>query len=143
MGNENLDKILKFLNINKKDFEYTEKITRMKHAEDVLSNIVKSKTKKANKLLFQINNISSEIRYKSSVNLYLHYYRDPGKILDSFVAMEYTICGNLNDVDDNTKAFLYRTIIPEIISDYNKHKISEVVKIKEGSMYNATVILYQ
>ena len=30
--NEALDKILKFLNINKKDFEYTEKITKMKRA---------------------------------------------------------------------------------------------------------------
>ena len=73
----------------------------------------------------------------------LQYYKDPGKILDSFIAMEYSICGNISNVDDNTKGLLYRIIIPEIISDYNKTKISETVKIKEGSLLNATIILYQ
>ena len=141
--NEALDKILKFLNINKKDFEYTEKITKMKHAENTLSAIVSNKTKKANKYLSDINAKYEDIRYKGPVNLSLHYYKDPGKILDSFIAMEYTICGNINEVDDNTKSFLYRTIIPEIIAEYNKTKIADTVKIKEGSMLNATIILYQ
>ena len=141
--NEALDKILKFLNINKKDFEYTEKITKMKHAENTLSTIVANKTKKANKYLSDINAKYEDIRYKGPVNLSLHYYKDPGKILDSFIAMEYTICGNINEVDDNTKSFLYRTIIPEIIAEYNKTKIADTVKIKEGSMLNATIILYQ
>lgn len=141
--NEVLDKILKFLNINKKDFEYTEKITKMKHAENTLSTIVSNKTKKANKYLSDINTGTGEARYKGPVNLSLHYYKDPGKILDSFIAMEYTICGNINNVDENTKSFLYRTIIPEIIEEYNKNKISDIVKIKEGSMLNATIILYQ
>ena len=141
--NEALDKILKFLNINKKDFEYTEKITKMKHAENTLSTIVSNKTKKANKYLSDINAKYEDIRYKGPVNLSLHYYKDPGKILDSFIAMEYTICGNINEVDENTKSFLYRTIIPEIIAEYNKNKISDIVKIKEGSMLNATIILYQ
>lgn len=141
--NEALDKILKFLNINKKDFEYTEKITKMKHAENTLSTIVSNKTKKANKYLSDINAKSGEARYKGPVNLSLHYYKDPGKILDSFIAMEYTICGNINEVDENTKAFLYRTIIPEIIAEYNKNKIADIVKIKGGSMLNATIILYQ
>ena len=141
--NEVLDKILKFLNINKKDFEYTEKITKMKHAENTLSTIVANKTKKANKYLSDINTGTGEARYKGPVNLSLHYYKDPGKILDSFIAMEYTICGNINNVDENTKSFLYRTIIPEIIEEYNKNKISDIVKIKEGSMLNATIILYQ
>ena len=141
--NEALDKILKFLNINKKDFEYTEKITKMKHAENTLSTIVSNKTKKANKYLSDINAKYEDIRYKGPVNLSLHYYKDPGKILDSFIAMEYTICGNINEVDDNTKSFLYRTIIPEIIAEYNKTKIADTVKIKEGSMLNATIILYQ
>ena len=141
--NEALDKILKFLNINKKDFEYTEKITKMKHAENTLSTIVANKTKKANKYLSDINAKYEDIRYKGPVNLSLHYYKDPGKILDSFIAMEYTICGNINEVDDNTKSFLYRTIIPEIIAEYNKTKIADIVKIKEGSMLNATIILYQ
>ena len=141
--NEALDKILKFLNINKKDFEYTEKITKMKHAENTLSAIVSNKTKKANKYLSNINAKYKDIRYKGPVNLSLHYYKDPGKILDSFIAMEYTICGNINEVDDNTKSFLYRTIIPEIIAEYNKTKIADTVKIKEGSMLNATIILYQ
>ena len=141
--NEALDKILKFLNTNKKDFEYTEKITKMKHAENTLSTIVSNKTKKANKYLSDINAKYEDIRYKGPVNLSLHYYKDPGKILDSFIAMEYTICGNINEVDENTKSFLYRTIIPEIIAEYNKNKISDIVKIKEGSMLNATIILYQ
>ena len=141
--NEALDKILNFLNINKKDFEYTEKITKMKRAENTLSAIVSNKTKKANKYLSDINAKYEDIRYKGPVNLSLHYYKDPGKILDSFIAMEYTICGNISDVDDNTKAFLYRTIIPEIIAEYNKTKIADTVKIKEGSMLNATIILYQ
>lgn len=141
--NEALDKILKFLNINKKDFEYTEKITKMKRAENTLSAIVSNKTKKANKYLSDINAKYEDIRYKGPVNLSLHYYKDPGKILDSFIAMEYTICGNINEVDDNTKSFLYRTIIPEIIAEYNKTKIADTVKIKEGSMLNATIILYQ
>ena len=141
--NESLDKILKFLNINKKDFEYTEKITKMKHAENTLSTIVSNKTKKANKYLSDINDKYEDIRYKGPVNLSLHYYKDPGKILDSFIAMEYTICGNINEVDDNIKSFLYRTIIPEIIAEYNKTKIADTVKIKEGSMLNATIILYQ
>ena len=141
--NEALDKILKFLNINKKDFEYTEKITKMKHAENTLSTIVSNKTKKANKYLSDINAKYEDIRYKGPVNLSLHYYKDPGKILDSFIAMEYTICGNINEVDDNIKSFLYRTIIPEIIEEYNKTKIADTVKIKEGSMLNATIILYQ
>lgn len=141
--NEALDKILKFLNINKKDFEYTEKITKMKRAENTLSAIVSNKTKKANKYLSDINAKYEDIRYKGPVNLSLHYYKDPGKILDSFIAMEYTICGNINEVDDNTKSFLYRTIIPEIIAEYNKTKIADAVKIKEGSMLNATIILYQ
>ena len=141
--NEALDKILKFLNINKKDFEYTEKITKMKRAENTLSTIVANKTKKANKYLSDINARYEDIRYKGPVNLSLHYYKDPGKILDSFIAMEYTICGNINEVDDNTKSFLYRTIIPEIIAEYNKTKIADTVKIKEGSMLNATIILYQ
>ena len=141
--NEALDKILKFLNINKKDFEYTEKITKMKRAENTLSTIVANKTKKANKYLSDINAKYEDIRYKGPVNLSLHYYKDPGKILDSFIAMEYTICGNINEVDDNTKSFLYRTIIPEIIAEYNKTKIADTVKIKEGSMLNATIILYQ
>ena len=90
--NESLDKILKFLNINKKDFEYTEKITKMKRAENTLSTIVANKTKKANKYLSDINAKYEYIRYKGPVNLSLHYYKDPGKILDSFIAMEYTIC---------------------------------------------------
>ena len=141
--NEALDKILKFLNINKKDFEYTEKITKMKHAENTLSTIVSNKTKKANKYLSDINAKYEDIRYKGPVNLSLHYYKDPGKILDSFIAMEYTICGNISEVDDNIKSFLYRTIIPEIIAEYNKTKIADTVKIKEGSMLNATIILYQ
>ena len=141
--NEALDKILKFLNINKKDFEYTEKITKMKRAENTLSAIVSNKTKKANKYLSDINAKYEDIRYKGPVNLSLHYYKDPGKILDSFIAMEYTICGNINEVDENTKSFLYRTIIPEIIAEYNKTKIADTVKIKEGSMLNATIILYQ
>ena len=141
--NEALDKILKFLNINKKDFEYTEKITKMKRAENTLSAIVSNKTKKANKYLSDINAKYEDIRYKGPVNLSLHYYKDPGKILDSFIAMEYTICGNINEVDDNTKSFLYRTIIPEIIAEYNNTKIADTVKIKEGSMLNATIILYQ
>ena len=141
--NEALDKILKFLNINKKDFEYTEKITKMKRAENTLSTIVANKTKKANKYLSDINAKYEDIRYKGPVNLSLHYYKDPGKILDSFIAMEYTICGNINEVDDNIKSFLYRTIIPEIIEEYNKTKIADTVKIKEGSMLNATIILYQ
>ena len=141
--NEALDKILKFLNINKKDFEYTEKITKMKRAENTLSTIVANKTKKANKYLSDINDKYEDIRYKGPVNLSLHYYKDPGKILDSFIAMEYTICGNINEVDDNIKSFLYRTIIPEIIAEYNKTKIADTVKIKEGSMLNATIILYQ
>ena len=141
--NEALDKILKFLNINKKDFEYTDKITKMKRAENTLSTIVANKTKKANKYLSDINAKYEDIRYKGPVNLSLHYYKDPGKILDSFIAMEYTICGNINEVDDNTKSFLYRTIIPEIIAEYNKTKIADTVKIKEGSMLNATIILYQ
>ena len=141
--NEALDKILKFLNINKKDFEYTEKITKMKRTENTLSAIVSNKTKKANKYLSDINAKYEDIRYKGPVNLSLHYYKDPGKILDSFIAMEYTICGNINEVDDNTKSFLYRTIIPEIIAEYNKTKIADTVKIKEGSMLNATIILYQ
>ena len=141
--NEALDKILKFLNINKKDFEYTEKITKMKRAENTLSTIVANKTKKANKYLSDINAKYGELRYKGPVNLSLHYYKDPGKILDSFIAMEYTICGNINEVDDNTKSFLYRTIIPEIIAEYNNTKIADTVKIKEGSMLNATIILYQ
>ena len=141
--NEALDKILKFLNINKKDFEYTEKITKMKRAENTLSTIVANKTKKANKYLSDINAKYEDIRYKGPVNLSLHYYKDPGKILDSFIAMEYTICGNINEVDDNIKSFLYRTIIPEIIVEYNKTKIADTVKIKEGSMLNATIILYQ
>lgn len=141
--NEALDKILKFLNINKKDFEYTEKITKMKRAENTLSAIVSNKTKKANKYLSDINDKYEDIRYKGPVNLSLHYYKDPGKILDSFIAMEYTICGNINEVDDNTKSFLYRTIIPEIIAEYNNTKIADTVKIKEGSMLNATIILYQ
>ena len=141
--NEALDKILKFLNINKKDFEYTEKITKMKHAENTLSTIVANKTKKANKYLSDINAKYEDIRYKGPVNLSLHYYKDPGKILDSFIAMEYTICGNISEVDDNIKSFLYRTIIPEIIAEYNKTKIADTVKIKEGSMLNATIILYQ
>ena len=141
--NEALDKILKFLNINKKDFEYTEKITKMKRAENTLSTIVANKTKKANKYLSDINARYEDIRYKGPVNLSLHYYKDPGKILDSFIAMEYTICGNINEVDENTKSFLYRTIIPEIIAEYNKTKIADTVKIKEGSMLNATIILYQ
>ena len=141
--NEALDKILKFLNINKKDFEYTEKITKMKRAENTLSTIVANKTKKANKYLSDINAKYEDIRYKGQVNLSLHYYKDPGKILDSFIAMEYTICGNISEVDDNIKSFLYRTIIPEIITEYNKTKIADTVKIKEGSMLNATIILYQ
>ena len=141
--NEALDKILKYLNINKKDFEYTDKITKMKRAENTLSTIVANKTKKANKYLSDINAKYEDIRYKGPVNLSLHYYKDPGKILDSFIAMEYTICGNINEVDDNTKSFLYRTIIPEIIAEYNKTKIADTVKIKEGSMLNATIILYQ
>ena len=141
--NEALDKILKFLNINKKDFEYTEKITKMKRAENTLSTIVANKTKKANKYLSDINAKYEDIRYKGPVNLSLHYYKDPGKILDSFIAMEYTICGNISEVDDNIKSFLYRTIIPEIIAEYNKTKIADTVKIKEGSMLNATIILYQ
>lgn len=141
--NEALDKILKFLNINKKDFEYTEKITKMKRAENTLSTIVANKTKKANKYLSDINAKYEDIRYKGPVNLSLHYYKDPGKILDSFIAMEYTICGNISEVDDNIKSFLYRTIIPEIIEEYNKTKIADTVKIKEGSMLNATIILYQ
>ena len=141
--NEALDKILKFLNINKKDFEYTEKITKMKRAENTLSTIVSNKTKKANKYLSDINAKYEDIRYKGPVNLSLHYYKDPGKILDSFIAMEYTICGNISEVDENIKSFLYRTIIPEIIAEYNKNKISDTVKIKEGSMLNATIILYQ
>ena len=141
--NEALDKILKFLNINKKDFEYTEKITKMKRAENTLSAIVSNKTKKANKYLSDINAKYEDIRYKGPVNLSLHYYKDPGKILDSFIAMEYTICGNISEVDDNIKSFLYRTIIPEIIAEYNKTKIADTVKIKEGSMLNATIILYQ
>ena len=141
--NEALDKILKFLNINKKDFEYTEKITKMKRAENTLSTIVANKTKKANKYLSDINARYEDIRYKGPVNLSLYYYKDPGKILDSFIAMEYTICGNINEVDDNTKSFLYRTIIPEIIAEYNKTKIADTVKIKEGSMLNSTIILYQ
>ena len=128
--NEALDKILKFLNINKKDFEYTDKITKMKRAENALSAIVSNKTKKANKYLSDINAKYEDIRYKGPVNLSLHYYKDPGKILDSFIAMEYTICGNINEVDDNTKSFLYRTIIPEIIAEYNKTKIADTVKIK-------------
>lgn len=141
--NEALDKILKFLNINKKDFEYTDKITKMKRAENTLSTIVANKTKKANKYLSDINAKYEDIRYKGPVNLSLHYYKDPGKILDSFIAMEYTICGNISEVDDNIKSFLYRTIIPEIIAEYNKTKIADTVKIKEGSMLNATIILYQ
>ena len=141
--NEALDKILKFLNINKKDFEYTEKITKMKRAENTLSTIVANKTKKANKYLSDINAKYEDIRYKGPVNLSLHYYKDPGKILDSFIAMEYTICGNISEVDENIKSFLYRTIIPEIIAEYNKTKIADTVKIKEGSMLNATIILYQ
>ena len=141
--NEALDKILKFLNINKKDFEYTEKITKMKRAENTLSTIVANKTKKANKYLSDINAKYEDIKYKGPVNLSLHYYKDPGKILDSFIAMEYTICGNINEVDENIKSFLYRTIIPEIIAEYNKTKIADIVKIKEGSMLNATIILYQ
>ena len=141
--NESLDKILKFLNINKKDFEYTDKITKMKRAENTLSTIVANKTKKANKYLSDINAKYEDIRYKGPVNLSLHYYKDPGKILVSFIAMEYTICGNINEVDDNIKSFLYRTIIPEIIAEYNKTKIADTVKIKEGSMLNATIILYQ
>ena len=141
--NEALDKILKFLNINKKDFEYTEKITKMKRAENTLSTIVSNKTKKANKYLSDINANYEDMRYKGPVNLSLHYYKDPGKILDSFIAMEYTICGNISEVDDNIKSFLYRTIIPEIIAEYNKTKIADTVKIKEGSMLNATIILYQ
>ena len=141
--NEALDKILKFLNINKKDFEYTEKITKMKRAENTLSTIVANKTKKANKYLSDINAKYEDIRYKGPVNLSLHYYKDPGKILDSFIAMEYTICGNIGEVDENIKSFLYRTIIPEIIAEYNKTKIADTVKIKEGSMLNATIILYQ
>ena len=141
--NEALDKILKFLNINKKDFEYTEKITKMKREENTIYAIVSNKTKKANKYLSDINAKYGELRYKGPVNLSLHYYKDPGKILDSFIAMEYTICGNINEVDDNTKSFLYRTIIPEIIAEYNKTKIADTVKIKEGSMLNATIILYQ
>ena len=141
--NEALDKILKFLNINKKDFEYTEQITKMKRAENTLSAIVSNKTKKANKYLSDINAKYEDIRYKGPVNLSLHYYKDPGKILDSFIAMEYTICGNISEVDDNIKSFLYRTIIPEIIAEYNKTKIADTVKIKEGSMLNATIILYQ
>ena len=141
--NEALDKILKFLNINKKDFEYTEKITKMKRAENTLSTIVSNKTKKANKYLSDINAKYEDIRYKGPVNLSLHYYKDPGKILDSFIAMEYTICGNISEVDDNIKSFLYRTIVPEIIAEYNKTKIADTVKIKEDSMLNATIILYQ
>ena len=141
--NEALDKILKFLNINKKDFAYTEKITKMKRAENTISTIVSNKTKKANKYLSDINAKYEDIRYKGPVNLSLHYYKDPGKILDSFIAMEYTICGNISEVDDNIKSFLYRTIIPEIIEEYNKTKIADTVKIKEGSMLNATIILYQ
>ena len=141
--NEALDKILKFLNINKKDFEYTEKITKMKRAENTLSTNGPNKTKKANKYLSDITAKYEDIRYKGPVNLSLHYYKDPGKILDSFIAMEYTICGNISEVDDNIKSFLYRTIIPEIIEEYNKTKIADTVKIKEGSMLNATIILYQ
>lgn len=143
MGDEILDYILKFLNIDSKDFEYTRKLNNMKTAESVLDRIIKSKTKKANKYLSDINFKAGEIIYKNPVNLSLKYYKDPGKILDSFIAMEYSICGNISNVDDNTKGLLYRIIIPEIISDYNKTKISETVKIKEGSLLNATIILYQ
>ena len=102
-----------------------------------LSAIVSNKTKKANKYLSDINAKYEDIRYKGPVNLSLHYYKDPGKILDSFIAMEYTICGNISEVDDNIKSFLYRTIIPEIIAEYNKTKIADTVKIKEGSMIKA------
>ncbi len=143
MGDEILDYILKFLNIDSKDFEYTKRLNNMKTAESVLDKIIKSKTKKANKYLSDINFKAGEIIYKNPVNLSLQYYKDPGKILDSFIAMEYSICGNISNVDDNTKGLLYRTIIPEIISDYNKTKISETVKIKEGSLLNATIVLYQ
>lgn len=143
MGDEVLDYILRFLNIDSKDFEYTKRLNNMKTAELVLDKIIKSKTKKANKYLSDINFKAGEIIYKNPVNLSLQYYKDPGKILDSFIAMEYSICGNISNVDDNTKGLLYRIIIPEIISDYNKTKISETVKIKEGSLLNATIILYQ
>ena len=143
MGDEVLDYILRFLNIDSKDFEYTKRLNNMKTAELVLDKIIKSKTKKANKYLSDINFKAGEIIYKNPVNLSLQYYKDPGKILDSFIAMEYSICGNISNIDDNTKGLLYRLIIPEIISDYNKTKISEIVKIKEGSLLNATIILYQ
>ena len=143
MGDDILDYILRFLNIDSKDFEYTKRLNNMKTAESVLDKIIKSKTKKANKYLSDINFKAGEIIYKNPVNLSLQYYKDPGKILDSFIAMEYSICGNISNVDDNTKGLLYRIIIPEIISDYNKTKISETVKIKEGSLLNATIILYQ
>ncbi len=143
MDNKALDYVLKFLNINKKDVEYNEKFVKMRRAEKTLDSIVQGKTKKANKYLSDINSHALEPIYKKSVNLKLHYYRDPGKVMNSFIAMEYTICGNVDEVDDNTKATMYRAIIPEIIKDYNRTQIADVVKIKEGSMFEATLILYQ
>lgn len=143
MDNGVLDYILKFLNIDKKDIEYKTKLEKMKRAEKTLDDIVRSKTKNANKYLSDINNLSKENFIFSPVNLALQYYKDPGKIMDSFIAMEYTICGNITNIDDNTKSILYRMVIPDIIKSYNKTSISNEVKIKEGSMFNATVILYQ
>lgn len=143
MDNKVLDYILNFLNINKKDVEYNEKFIKMRRAEKTLDSIVQGKTKKANNYFNDINSHALEPIYKKPINLKLHYYRDPGKIMNSFIAMEYTVCGNISDIDDNTKAAIYRIIIPEIIKEYNKTNISDTVKIKEGSMFEATVILYQ
>lgn len=145
-----LDRALNYLNsgqidLAKKVFKMRLEDNSIIRAEKTLSEIVSKYNKDANILLLRMHNNSGleDLNiYDDNVLLKLRRYQDHFSTNTEITGydMEYLICSD--NTNSNTKQLIYKTIIPKIIEDYNKTKISEKIKIKSGSFVNCTLILY-